>query len=514
MFKTQNPNTKMPPTYEQWLKQYTAIRRIPKEGTIPVGKGRVKVNAMIDVIVQVVGEDGPDLLVRNLPPTDPQSRLYGRYMQQQLDEVYAQMREEYVKGKLLVTGGDDIYPPFTDKLHFVRRDQGLPHQGRWEISFDVADMNGDGRPDLILPPARLGDRTPFIFLQKPNGTWQQAATKWPGDEIKLDYGSVRVADFDGDGNKDIALACHFGDAYVFYGNGKGDFSRWVRLPKVNPTVTSRALTIADFNHDGRPDIALLDELDLDLATDQPLKSGLVNVVLNLPTGWEAGGEGFPSAIHGDWLTAADLHGTGLPDLLLTSRKQDVTSLLFRNVKAGRGWQPFATEAMPINAFVYANAVGVFNKFHRPDLVMCFEQFDPRSAVTPAQACGIYHFFDSNGVFTEKPTFELFYKRSVEYDNVVAVAVGDIDGDGRDDVALATSSGAVEVFLQLTPGTLYLVRAPELNIGGAQPFDIKIRDLYGDGKGEVIVMGAEGPHGQPGGVWVFKPELQAKASGRP
>jgi hypothetical protein len=514
MFSSQNPNVAHPPTYQDWLDRYMAVRKIPKDGTTPVGKDRVRVSPMIDTIVQVVGEDGPYLLVRNLPPSDPQSRLFGPYMSGEIEQVYAGMRADYVKGKLMVTDAADTYPPFTDKLHFVREDKGLPHQGHWEVSFDIADMNGDGRPDLILPPERLGDRDPLIFFQLPDHSWRQAVATWPRKEIKLDYGSVRVADFDGDGNPDLALACHFGDDYVLYGNGKGDFSRYAVLPKLNPSVTSRTLAVADFNGDGRSDIALFDELDLDLATNQQVKNGLVNVVLNLPGGWKATGDGLPSGIHGDWLTAADLLGTGHPDLLLTSRRQGVTSLLFKNANGGRSWQEFAADAMPINAFVYANAVGVFNKFHRKDLVMCFQQFDPRRAVTPAQACGIYHFFTSTGAFTEKPTFELLYKRAMEYDSFVAVAVGDIDGDGRDDIAFATYNGEIKVFLQLEPGQLFEVHAPELNIGGAQAFDIKIRDLYGDGKGEIVVMGSEGPKHQPGGVWVFRPELTAVTTSRP
>ena len=75
------------------------------------------------------------------------------------------------------------------------------------MGMAIADFNRDGRVDLVSAAARMGARFPWIVLQTPTGWQRWEGAKWP--EAKLDYGDVDVADFDGDGNLDIALACHF-----------------------------------------------------------------------------------------------------------------------------------------------------------------------------------------------------------------------------------------------------------------------------------------------------------------
>lgn len=375
------------------------------------------------------------------------------------------------------------------------------------MSFDIADMNGDGRPDLVLPPERLGDGHPWIALQQKDGSWAPwADAKWPTD-IKLDYGTVRVADFDGDGNLDIAIACHFGGTYVLYGNGKGDFTRWARLPKVNQNMTARSLVVADFNNDGRPDIATLAETNIEMGSAKRIDSGLVNVVLNLPSGWKATSDGFSKFIHGDWLSAADIDGDGFPDLLLTSRNLGITDVMMRNVGKGEKFAPMAEAQVPIGGYVLANAVGSLDRFPIPDVVYCVEGFNPRgNEGDPAQACLIYRFHDANGRPSATPTVQTLFKFNEAYNNVNAVAIGDIDGDGRNDIALVTNEGKVRIFLQFPDGTFYEDKSAALDTGGADLFDVRIADLYHDGMGEVVVFGTPREQAKAeGGIWVFVPQ---------
>jgi len=84
---------------------------------------------------------------------------------------------------------------------------GLPRAGQWRSQVAIADANGDGRLDLVLPPARKGDGRPRIFVAQPDGTWSRwAAMRQP--RFRYDYGGIAALDFDGDGRLDLALGMH------------------------------------------------------------------------------------------------------------------------------------------------------------------------------------------------------------------------------------------------------------------------------------------------------------------
>jgi hypothetical protein len=491
-------------TYEDWAKWYYKIYRIPKAGVIHVGPNRVRPNSMMHTVLEIVGEEGNDYLVRNLPPEDPQAVAHGAWIFNEKREIAEVGKAQYLKGKYLIADNVAVPPPFIDKVRFEKRDKGLPKGGRWQISFDIADMNGDGLPDIVFGPERTGKAVPHIFAQLPDHTWSEVAATWPSKGIKLDYGTVRVADFDGDGNKDIAIACHFSKTYVLYGDGKGNFTRFVTVPQLNPQMTSRALTVADFNGDGRPDIATLAEVDINMSDAKRLKDGLVNVALNLPSGWKAVAENnFPDQLMGDSLTTADLEQDGRPDLLLTEHASNGMNLIFHNLGDGTAWQPIGSDRQPVYAYVLATAAGRLDRFPQPDVLECFEQHNPWVAEPATQACVIYRFHDEQGRPTTEPTSTILFQEKSNECYYKAAAVGDIDGDGRDDIAVATNTGKVRIFLQVADGQFYEQKNEGMDQPGTDIFDIRIADLDHDGKGDVVFAGS--PIGTSGGgIWVWAP----------
>ncbi len=487
------------------------IYKIPKSTAVRIGPDRVEIRGIMRAKMDLVGEEGDYYLVRNISPEDPQSELHNAWLKRQQAEAYQVGLEQFMKDKYIITDFQESPQTYTSKLSFVRRDDGLPHDGRWQMSFDVADMNGDGLPDLVLPPARLGEAAPSVYFQQPDHTWKRAAARFPqSKDIKIDYGTVRVADFDGDGNLDIALASHESNVFVFYGNGKGDFSRYAVMPKVNPTLTSRSLAVADFNRDGRPDLVSMAEVDFDWATHSPQHSGQVNVMLNLPSGWKAENAVKLSEGQGDWLTTGDIDGGGWPSILLTSHRQGVRDLVWRNVGKGERFDNVDSLKMPYNSYTLANAFGPIDRRDVGDEVLCFEQFNPRIVEAPTQACVIYHFHDAKGKRVADPIPQVLVRKKVEFDTFKGVAIGDIDGDGRNDIAVVTNNGEVRIFLQLVDGTFF-ENTPPLKVD-ADIFDVRIADLYHDGKGEVIVMGSPiGGSQTGGGVWVFAPQATARTT---
>ena len=501
-------------TYEDWAKWYYKVYKIPKARAIRLGGNRVRPNKMMPMVLEIVGEEGNDYLVRNLPPEDPQAAAHGEWIFNEKQEIGEVGKEQYLKGKYLIVNNVTVPPPFIDKVRFEERDKGLPKAGRWQISFDIADMNGDGRPDLVFGPARTAtDRVPHIFAQLQDGSWAEAPATWPSKGVKFDYGTVRVADFDGDGNKDIAIACHFSKTYVLYGDGKGNFTRFVTIPESNPQMTSRALTVADVNGDGRPDIATLAEVDINMSDASRLEHGLVNIALNLPSGWKAVAENsFPDQLMGDSLTTADLFGTGRPDLLLTEHAANGMDVIFRNLGDGTAWQAIGSDRQPVYAYILATAAGKLDRFPQPDVVECFEQHNPWVSEPATQACAIYRFHDAQGRPTSEPTPTVLFQEKSNECFYKAIAVGDIDGDGRDDIVVASNTGRVRVFLQGADGQFYEQEHSGMDQPGTDIFDVHIADLYHDGKGEVIFAGS--PTGTSGGgIWVYAPVPVGQAGAR-
>ncbi|MGN6517850.1 MAG: FG-GAP repeat domain-containing protein [Dokdonella sp.] len=150
---------------------------------------------------------------------------------------------------------------------FALRDagRGLPHAGQWRDDFALADVDGDGHVDIAFAPARKTLAKPVILRGDGHGTW----TRWDDarfPSLPYDYGAAVVADFNGDGRADLALGMHLRGIAVLTGDGKGRFERYDRnlplgLPgsKTPARYSTHEISAFDWNRDGRPDLITVDE---------------------------------------------------------------------------------------------------------------------------------------------------------------------------------------------------------------------------------------------------------------
>src|SRR5262249_62350933 len=121
----------------------------------------------------------------------------------------------------------------------------------------LGDFNADATPD----PAVAGSAGTFpnltgavgVLLGNGNGTFQAPI---PSTVVGApDADSVAVGDFNGDGRPDLAVADQLGDTVsLLLGKGDGSFAF---PPAVYPAGQSpSALAAGDFNGDGLPDLAV------------------------------------------------------------------------------------------------------------------------------------------------------------------------------------------------------------------------------------------------------------------
>jgi hypothetical protein len=127
--------------------------------------------------------------------------------------------------------------------------------GLVQHQLTVADVNGDGKPDLVV--ANQASSTVSVLLGNGDGTFQPAVSYSPGGIFS---DSVAVADVNGDGNPDllVAISCasSTGDCSglvgVLLGNGDGTFQPAVTYGSGGQVADSVA--VADLNGDGKPDL--------------------------------------------------------------------------------------------------------------------------------------------------------------------------------------------------------------------------------------------------------------------
>jgi len=156
--------------------------------------------------------------------------------------------------------------------------------GLYATPLVVADANGDGKPDLLVSHAQFCTGSSpnasciGVLLGNGDGSFQPAVTYESGG---IGAWSLTAADFNGDGKVDVAVAhqcrppsCTGPAAVVgvLAGNGDGSFQPAVTYTTHSPSVLALA---ADVNGDGKPDLVI--------GNAPPTPGGTIDVLLNNST---------------------------------------------------------------------------------------------------------------------------------------------------------------------------------------------------------------------------------------
>jgi hypothetical protein len=143
----------------------------------------------------------------------------------------------------------------------------------WSVA--VADVNGDGKPDLLV--ANRYSRNIGVLLGNGDGTFRRAVTYNSGGNWAV---SVAVADVNGDGKPDLVVANEDFTVGVLLGNGNGSFKAAVVY--TSGGYPAEAVAVADVNGDGKLDVLVANQCST--ANCEGNKGdGTVGVLLNKAT---------------------------------------------------------------------------------------------------------------------------------------------------------------------------------------------------------------------------------------
>jgi hypothetical protein len=316
------------------------------------------------------------------------------------------------------------------------------HAGDFSTAYVTAgDFDGDGHMDIAISSS--AENTVTVLLGKGDGSFRSQSTFGTGNAPL----SVIPGDFNGDGQLDLVTPNNAdSSASVLLGNGDGTFqARGVYSVGHNPN----AIAPGDFNGDGKADL-----VTADLYTGASVLLGNGNGTLQHNVVYPTGGESYA-------IVVGDFNGDNKADLATANAANSTVSVLLGN---GDGTfetnvdYPIANQPTPLNGGSIATAD--FNGDGAPDLVV----------VGGGDVCLLLN----TGGGTFQPAVDL---------GIAAqwLVSSDFNSDGKADLAIATGA-QVAILLGNGDGTF---KAP-MNVnepGGA----LATGDFNGDGKADLVVF---------------------------
>ena len=333
----------------------------------------------------------------------------------------------------------------------------------------AVDMNHDGKVDLVFTGSynySYGGQNygqVFVALGNGDGTFQQGRFYPAGTDSSATIGELVVADFNKDGNLDIAQVGASG-VWLYVGKGDGTFAPAVLAAKL--ASGGYGIALADFNDDGSPDLVVAMP---NLLNRYPVGDGFY-VILGNSNGTFQAPQHFTKPNRPQAVAAGKLGPNGYAGIALsvaaTASEPAYTAVYMGNGKGGfSGPQYVALSQNYYNTL----AIGDMNGDGLPDLV----SGDAEAYIAYGAA---------SGTFLTPVAYPI-----QSGDSLTSVTLADLRNNGLLDI-VTDSSSAVSVLLNEKKGRFedgVFTKLPSSTGCGVSG------DFNGDGKPDLAVNTAAG-----------------------
>jgi hypothetical protein len=345
----------------------------------------------------------------------------------------------------------------------------------------IADLDGDGKLDVVVNSGQH-----FISIYQniiSNGALTAGSFASRVDFLLGSGGenSMVAADLNGDGKPEIVLLDYYQNQVMVLQNllpapgiiTTNSFSAPVRFPVGGSGP--RGLAVQDLDGDGKPDVATGNWGD-----------STVTVLRNLGQAGDLSTNSFAAAVvfatgaNPQTLAIGDLDGDGKPDVVTANNNygtSESASLLRNTSTPGTvSLAPHVDLAGLPTSFCVV--IGDLDGDGKPDLAV--------SSFVNGQAVSVYRNVSTPGSLTTNSFAPNVDFSTGGWGN--AVAIGDLDGDGKPDLAVVTQlPDHFSVFINTsTPGSFTTNSlAPRVDCpAGWNPNGVAIGDLDGDGRPDI------------------------------
>jgi subtilase family serine protease len=354
--------------------------------------------------------------------------------------------------------------------------------GSGPVRVCIADLNGDGKPDLVASSALDGIVSIYQNVIT-NGTL--AASSFAPQRVVLPMLStssnspidLAIADVDGDGKLDILATDSDGGIISIFRNigtnsliTSNSFADRFDMPA---DIGVRGLAVLDLNQDGKPEIVTG---NIQTATVSIFENFSTPGIINFAPAVDLSAAAGPCAV-----AIADADGDGNPDLVIANNgSTNAPVSIFRNpgIAGDIDTNSFSPRIdFTGNSSAESLAVGDLDGDGKADIV---------TGSPAGHTISVYRNISSPGGINSNS-----FAAPVNFGGggaVTSVALADVDGDRKLDVTFSAENAALSVYRNIsTPGYFTTSSlATRVDFGaGESPNGVALGDLNGDGRPDAV-----------------------------